>query len=332
MSVCTLSPYAFAQFFTDAGVPLSGGWLYTYTAGTSTPATTYTDAAGLVPNTNPIVLDAAGRCVIFLPAASFKFVLENSAHVQIDEQDNVQATSVTPGASAESTTTLAGNQIALPIPSGLGNLVVYCNNATALTVQGIAPGAAGQQLTIVSKGAGQVNLSPSNVAASAQNRLINFVTFGDTPLAAGRGVAVFEYDTVSARWRMVAHDQGAWITPTFAAGDWTATGGAWTVAAGDVSANAYYVRGSNLTFNVVVATSTVVTTPSVLLHTLYGFKAASTVQSPMLANDNAGGWVNGFCNTVATDLSVGFVLASGANWSASVDQTAVSVQVEVPLT
>lgn len=331
MSVCTLSPYAFAQFFDNDGAPLNGGWIYTYAAGTSTPATTYTDAAGAVPNENPIPLDSAGRCVIFLPAASFKFVLERADHSSVATQDNIQATQVSPGGSAASTTTLIGNQVALPIPSGLGNLTVYCNNPTLLTVQGIAPGIDGQQLTLISKGAGQVNLAPLSGSASAANQLINFVAFGNTPMAAGRGVAILVYDGVSAKWRLVAHEQGAWIAPAFSAGDWTATGGAWTVGAGSVGANSYYIRGSSMIFNVTVTSSSVVSTPTVLLHTMYGFKAAGTEQTPCLVNDNGGGWVSGFANTVSNDTSIGIVLTTGSAFSASTAQTGVSVQVEIPL-
>ena len=49
------------QFFTDSGDPLSGGKLFTYAAGTTTPLTTYTSSSGSTPNTNPIILNAAGR-------------------------------------------------------------------------------------------------------------------------------------------------------------------------------------------------------------------------------------------------------------------------------
>ncbi len=55
-----------AQFIDDDGQPLAAGLLYTYVTGTTTPLTTYQDQAGTTPNTNPIVLDAAGRCDLWL--------------------------------------------------------------------------------------------------------------------------------------------------------------------------------------------------------------------------------------------------------------------------
>ena len=49
-----------AQFLDDNGDPLSGGLLYTYAAGTSTPAASYTDSGGGTPHANPIVLARRG--------------------------------------------------------------------------------------------------------------------------------------------------------------------------------------------------------------------------------------------------------------------------------
>lgn len=49
------------QWFTDTGIVLNGGKINTYAAGTSTPTTTWTDSTGVTPNSNPIVLNAAGR-------------------------------------------------------------------------------------------------------------------------------------------------------------------------------------------------------------------------------------------------------------------------------
>jgi hypothetical protein len=67
------------QFYTPAGAPLAGGKLYTYLAGTTTPATTYQDQGLTTQNENPILLDSTGSCSIWLdPAKSYKFVLKNA--------------------------------------------------------------------------------------------------------------------------------------------------------------------------------------------------------------------------------------------------------------
>lgn len=72
----TPSPYLALQWFTNAGAPAVGYQLFTYGAGTSTKVSTYTDIALATPNTNPIILDAAGRATIFLtPGVSYKYVM-----------------------------------------------------------------------------------------------------------------------------------------------------------------------------------------------------------------------------------------------------------------
>jgi hypothetical protein len=91
-----LSPVAGAgwQFFTDDGVPLSGGKLYTYAAGTTTPETTYTSVSGSTPNENPIVLNSAGRVsgsneVWLTSGVAYKMVLQTSANVQLWSADDI---------------------------------------------------------------------------------------------------------------------------------------------------------------------------------------------------------------------------------------------------
>ena len=72
--------------------PLSGGLLYTYVAGTTTPATTYSSVALQVANANPVVLDSAGRATVYLtPGASYKFVLTTSAGATVWTADNISA-------------------------------------------------------------------------------------------------------------------------------------------------------------------------------------------------------------------------------------------------
>ena len=55
-----LSPVANQQFFSAAGVPLAGGALFTFAAGTTTPLATYTDGTGLAVAPYPIILNAGG--------------------------------------------------------------------------------------------------------------------------------------------------------------------------------------------------------------------------------------------------------------------------------
>jgi Pectate lyase superfamily protein len=87
------------QFFDNDGVPLSGGLLYSYTAGTTTPATTYTTSTGSIANSNPVVLDSAGRVnEIWLTAGvNYKFVLKTSGGVTLGTYDNIAGVNDTTG-------------------------------------------------------------------------------------------------------------------------------------------------------------------------------------------------------------------------------------------
>ena len=81
-----------AQFFTDDGAVLSGGMIYTYAAGTTTPQNTYTAFDGLTANSNPIVLDSGGRLpedMWLSEGVKYRFVLTDSSNVQIGEYDDI---------------------------------------------------------------------------------------------------------------------------------------------------------------------------------------------------------------------------------------------------
>jgi hypothetical protein len=83
-----------AQFFTSTGAVLTGGKLYTYAAGTTTPATAYTSSDGSTAWTNPIVLNAAGRVsgggeIWITDGVLYKFVLTDANDVLIATYDNI---------------------------------------------------------------------------------------------------------------------------------------------------------------------------------------------------------------------------------------------------
>lgn len=87
----TVMPAPRFEGFDDNGDPLSGGLLYTYVAGTTTAQATYSEVTLTTANANPVVLDSAGRAIVYLSPASYKFVLKNSAGTTIWTQDNISA-------------------------------------------------------------------------------------------------------------------------------------------------------------------------------------------------------------------------------------------------
>ena len=143
----SLSQYAGAgaQFFDNNGNPLSGGLIYTYAAGTTTPAATYTSYTGGTANANPIVLDSAGRTpaqIWLTEGSSYKFVLETALAVTIKTDDNIFASyqlavdvgvAVGLGASSVATNIALGDTALDSNTTGSNNTAVGYNAMTANT-------------------------------------------------------------------------------------------------------------------------------------------------------------------------------------------------------
>jgi len=77
------------QAIDSSGAPLSGGLLYTYSAGTTTPKTSYTTPAATTANANPVVLDSRGEADVWLDTGNYKFKLTDSSQVEIWTVDNI---------------------------------------------------------------------------------------------------------------------------------------------------------------------------------------------------------------------------------------------------
>jgi hypothetical protein len=180
MTTVNLSLFAGAggQFFDNNGVPLAGGLLYTYQAGTSSNLTTYTSSSGSVANPNPIVLDAGGRVpneIWLIGGDSYKFVLESAVSVVIGTWDNI------PGA----------NSIAYPIPVANGGTGTTTLTANAVMLgngvnppQFVTAGVSGNILQ--DNGTTWVSVTPSyltTTAAAATYAPLASPTLTGTPLA-----------------------------------------------------------------------------------------------------------------------------------------------------
>lgn len=75
--MANVAPPGLPQFCDANGNPVALGTLSTFDAGTSTPRTTWSDAAETSPNANPIVLDSAGEAQIFY-RGNYKLILKTA--------------------------------------------------------------------------------------------------------------------------------------------------------------------------------------------------------------------------------------------------------------
>ena len=104
MAITSVSPTPKLQFFDLNGAPLSGGKLYTYAAGTTTPLASYTDSTGNIANTNPIILDIRGEAngpvtnltgdgttLVFTIAAAARSVYINGVYQNINTYTTTSA-------------------------------------------------------------------------------------------------------------------------------------------------------------------------------------------------------------------------------------------------
>jgi hypothetical protein len=191
-----------AQFFTNTGAVLTGGKIYTYLAGTTTPATAYTSSNGATAWSNPIVLDAAGRVsgsgeIWITDGITYKFVLKDSNDVLIATYDNVSGINsnfISFTNSQEIITATAGQTVfnlTISFQPGTNSLSVFVDGVnqygpgaqyaytetdsdTVTFVSGLHVGAEVKFTTTQQQGAGAVNASqvtydPAGTGAVATN-------------------------------------------------------------------------------------------------------------------------------------------------------------------
>lgn len=117
-----LTPSPKQQIFGSDGLPLVGGKIYTYAAGTSTPIATYTDYFATTANTNPIILDSFGQANIWLiNTTSYKFIVRDADDVLLYTVDNISIP-------------LDSGSLASPPP--IGNIVPNTGAFTTLSATG----------------------------------------------------------------------------------------------------------------------------------------------------------------------------------------------------
>jgi hypothetical protein len=186
------------------------------------------------------------------------------------------------------TTTVTGAQNNFALTADARYLI--CNNAALVSFTGFSAGYDGQELTVISNAAGHVSFAPQSASSTAANRYQLFATVGLTLLAAATGYADFKYDATAARWRLVAMEQGAWITPAYATGNFAPAAPTWTVDAGDVTTYAYRLDGRTLTVSWYLQTTSVTLAPTNLRILIpAGLVAAKQSLHTCVHDDNGAG-------------------------------------------
>lgn len=231
-----------AQFFDNNGVILSGGKIYTYAAGTTTPQASYTSALGNTPHSNPIILDSAGRVpggeIWLTDGLVYKFVIETATGILLGTYDNITGVNsnfVNYTVQEEVITATAGQTVfnlsTINYTPGTNSLSVYIDGVnqyvgdsyletdsdTVTFTSGVHVGGEVKFTTAIQTSPGATDASnvsyvppfTGGVATTVENRLAQYVSVKDFG-AVGNGVA---NDTAAIQAALTATANGSLYFP-----------------------------------------------------------------------------------------------------------------------
>ena len=168
-----LAPFPKFLAVDSAGASLPGALLYTYAAGTTTPLTTYKDSTGTIPNSNPVICDAAGAADVWLTeGTAYKFVLQNSVGVvqwTVDQiTGGLQGTAGAPGSVLRSGAGVpndsTGNNGDYWLDTNTGDLYAKATGSYGLVMN--LKGPPGSSINVIKNGSFYRGLNPWNSLAS----------------------------------------------------------------------------------------------------------------------------------------------------------------------
>ena len=214
-----------------------------------------------------------------------------------------------------------------------GASLIIMNNSSLSTIRGIKTGYAGKRISIVSIGAGNVELAHQNINSSASNRLINLLTSTNTLLVAGTGWASYIYDATTLKWRLLDYSQGDWIEVPYNAGNFTGNTGTWTVDLADQIAFKYKITRLSMKIQFNFQFTDVQNTGDFLRATIpggYTIGGTGTITGLIRSADAGAATVMGFSRATAGTTYIEFRSSlSGAGYTATTgDNTAVIGEVE----
>jgi len=89
MANARIVEFLLSGIFDISGNPVSGGSVHSYAAGTDTDKDLYTDAAKTSPATNPVILNASGRAIVYADG-NYKFIVRDADDALLFTVDNFE--------------------------------------------------------------------------------------------------------------------------------------------------------------------------------------------------------------------------------------------------
>lgn len=209
--------------------------------------------------------------------------------------------------------------------------IIEWNGASNATFTGLAGGAIGYLATFKNVGIKLASFVHNSGSSTLANVFINGVTSGVTPVAPGGHITYYYNGT---NWQLLDHEQGAWIDAGYNAGDYTAGGTmTWTVDLADLKTFIYKVQGASLKVIGYWDTTTITAPLASQLFVLIpgGYTVPKIVQAISAGFDNGVGTptYNRVGVVGSTQIEIG--RTDVANWTASVNNTFVRVDIEFPI-
>lgn len=174
----TLLPNAEQTFVDSNGVPLAGGQVSFYVPNSSTPKNTWRNSLGTILNTNPVILDAAGRAIIY-GVGTYRQVVQDALGNTIWDQITTDLTSILQSSVSIwcGTSTGSANAQILSPASAISSYVIGQGYTFEAGFTNTGP------MTINISNLGDINVTQSGAGLSAnsiQTGSINLIVYDGT--------------------------------------------------------------------------------------------------------------------------------------------------------
>lgn len=187
----TLLPPGEITFLDSNGNPLADGKVYFYIPSTVTPKDTWQDSGQTVLNTNPVVLDSAGRAIIY-GSGSYRQIVKDSVGNTIWDQltaDTAPTTNTTWGGTSYGSAN-AQQVLAPGFTSSTGQILSFIAGYTNSGATTLAIGSSPAETVLKNSPSGPVDLTGGEIVASDVTQVLwdgtEFILLG--PSASGGSI------------------------------------------------------------------------------------------------------------------------------------------------